>query len=323
MGAERKNRVDKSNMLFLLGIIPIGICALLGWHLLFGKDVQSFVYRIRMEHRLREMRKEKARSPWLEKLDRSLCVVLPGAFSSELFLGGSVFLFFVSFITGLRSFSLIVSVFLGILIASVPFLFLYLRLEKLRKRGSREGELLLSEFLRQYRISERNIYQTLERLVEEGKKTRVTNKLLFRLLLELRDTGNPERMRKAAEEFAYALGTNWGRMLSYNIYLAAAKGSDISVAAEDILIQLRDARNLEEERKRMNSESFRMTTFMVPITYVLTVFMASACLDIRIGTFLYNQICTAEGLLFLLLIIFLFILNQTVLSLVSNQKFDY
>ena len=120
-------------MLFLLGIIPIGICALLGWHLLFGKDVQSFAYRIRMEHRLREMRKEKVRPPWLEKLDRSLCVVLPGAFSSELFLGGSVFLFFVSFITGLRSFSLMASVFLGILIASVPFLFLYLRLRRWTK----------------------------------------------------------------------------------------------------------------------------------------------------------------------------------------------
>ena len=53
-------------------------------------------------------------------------------------------------------------------------------------------------------------------------------------------------------------------MLAHDIYLAATKGTNIALAVEDILIQLREARTRAEERKRLNSEAIRMTFYMVP-----------------------------------------------------------
>lgn len=306
--------------LILSGLLCVLLC---GWWLLFERDFVRLRRRGALWIRLRRQRHGREVPPWLRTLESMLFLVFGRSCSGMCFLVLLGVLFVTASAVGMHSFSLLPGLLFGAAATLFPVLLLYLRLTKMRKNGSREGELLAAEFLRQYRIAEQNIYRTLERMVEAGKKTRVTTRLLFRLLLDLQDTGNPLYIRNATDAFGAALDTNWGRMMAYNIYLAAAHGSDVSMAMEDILIQLRDARNLEEERKRMNSEAFRMTTFMVPVTYVLTVFMASVCLDIPAGTFLHNQFCTSGGLALLFLIALLFLLNQTVLSLVLNQKFDY
>ena len=202
-------------------------------------------------------------------------------------------------------------------------MFLYIRASKLRRKGSHEGEKLVVEFLREYRINDLNIFSAIEKIVASDTDFRVNRRHLKILLYEIRATGNPETIKLKTDQFAKSIGTNWGRMLAYNIYTGATKGSDVSPALEDILVQLRDAKSSAEERKRLNSETARMVYVMIPALYVATLFMAANFLDIPFSRFLKNQFATGEGLMLFYFIIFLFVVNLALLNLIMSQKLDY
>lgn len=212
---------------------------------------------------------------------------------------------------------------MALLAGALPYTFLRIRLASIRRKGSFEGEKLVSEFLRQYRISAFNIYETLERLVSSSGEIKICGKLLFRMLLELRSTGDPQDIRRVCDTFAYAIHTNWSRMLADNIRISAGQGTNVSLAVEDILIQLREARVLAEERKRLNGESVRITLILVPILYCATVLLSVQYLELSPAQFLKNQVGTPEGFTLLLSILLLFLVNWAILELVNNQKFDY
>ncbi len=52
------------------------------------------------------------------------------------------------------------------------------------------------------------------------------------------------------------------------------------MALEDILIQLRQVREIVEERNRLNGEAARMTLFLVPLLYIGTLFLASGYMEL-------------------------------------------
>ncbi|MBQ2868127.1 MAG: hypothetical protein IJE87_07120, partial [Firmicutes bacterium] len=97
----------------------------------------------------------------------------------------------------------------------------------------------------------------------------------------------------------------------------------IAMGLEDILVQMRQAMANMEERKRMNSESTRITIFMVPLLYLGTIGLSLYYLEMSPKHFLENQIGTPEGLLLLLGNVFLFCVNLAALEIVNNQKLDF
>lgn len=280
--------------------------------------------RWRAYHRLMASRLDR-RIEWIPEkwLRQTLAITTGRDISPRTFLSLLTGLFLVVFLIGINTFSPISTLMAAAMIALLPGLLLWIRLSTIRRKGSHEGERLISEFLRQYRLSNYNIYETLERVISANLDIRVTKKLLYRLLIELRDTGNSKRIKGATETFAYGVNTNWALMLSHNIEIAANRGINVSYAIEDILIQLREARTIAEDRKRLNSEASRMTYFMVPFIYLTTVVMAVRYLDLPLIGFIRNQFYTPEGLFFFLLILFFFVANISLLSLVTNQRFDY
>jgi hypothetical protein len=141
--------------------------------------------------------------------------------------------------------------------------------------------------------------------------------------MELRSTGSEERVRAAAAAFAYGVGTNWGRMLAWHIRMAAVGGGDISLAIEDILSQLREARALAEERKRINSESVRLVVFLIPLSYAGVFLVSVGLLGMSPARFLRNQFATAEGFGFFVAAVFLFFLNLVLIEVVTGRKLDF
>ena len=119
------------------------------------------------------------------------------------------------------------------------------------------------------------------------------------------------------------MGTVWGHMLAVCIRMAARNGTDISAGLADIAEQLKAANARAEERRRMNSESLRMTMFLIPLLYVGTILLSIFYLDLAPGEYLRNQFGTAEGILFFLFIVFLMFLNLVILRAVSNTRIDY
>jgi hypothetical protein len=235
----------------------------------------------------------------------------------------TILLFILVLTLGARSLHPIMALSFAAAIASTPYILLRIRLEIIRRKSSFEGEMLVSNFLNQYRVSNFNIYEALEKLLTESKNTKVSNKLILQMLLELRGTANPKEIKKATDKFITVINTNWGRMFSYNIRLGAEKGINVSMAIEDILIQLREARVLYEERKRLNSEAVRIVVYLIPILYIFTLVMSVRFVGIDVKEYLHNQFFTREGFVLLTLSVAIFLLNIALIEIVGKQKFDF
>jgi Flp pilus assembly protein TadB len=164
------------------------------------------------------------------------------------FLGYTAAIFLSILLTGIRAAAVHSALVMAVLAASLPYLLLRVRVETIRRKSSYEGERLITEFLCQYRMSGLNIYRAIEQVILVSEGTKNTGKLLFKLLLELRNTGNPQLIKDAAERFAYGINTSWSKMLANCIRIGAESGTNVVLALEDIQIQLREARELFEER---------------------------------------------------------------------------
>jgi Flp pilus assembly protein TadB len=280
--------------------------------------------RIRMIRRLSARnRMEQGGSQLGRRFQRFLHTSLGYSLSPVMFLFLSALIFLSVLVPAYSLLGPLMSFLLSFSATVLPCLILRIRMGNIRKKGSYEGERLVAEILHKYRICNFNIYEAIERTINSAADLKVSGRLLSKLLLELRNTGNPRKIKNATEDISYGINTNWGRMLAHNIYIAASKGSDVSIAIEDILIQLRKAKTVFEERKRLNNEAVRMTFFMVPITYFTTAIMAVAYLDVPLMKFLKNQFGTREGVLLFYFIIFIFVVNIALLQLVTNRRFDY
>lgn len=315
--------LDRMTLTTILVSVLIYVLFFLGLSLLFAGHWKALHSRWLMRKRLLARSRGRRQETRLENHLRCLMVPLKKSMEPGTFLFCESSLFLIIVIVGMRTVSAVQAVWIGVLIAAMPYLLLRVKLESTRRRGSHEGERLIAEFLTQYRICGCNIYRGMEQVVLSTKEMKISSQLLFKLLLELRNTGDPKEIKLATERFSYGIHTNWGRILANNIRIAAEKGMDITLALEDLLIQMRDARLLAEERKRLNAESARMVIFLIPMMYLGTVLLSLHYLDLSLHRFLRNQFYTEQGFLLFLFIVFTFLANLMIIEMVSNQRFDY
>lgn len=208
--------------------------------------------------------------------------------------------------------------------AAIPFVLLRFKLEKLRNKGSKEAEKLVSGLLNYYRVHHKNIFSAMEAFIkEENDECKITRNLMFQLLLDIRNTKNPVNIKAAADRFSFGIRTNWSCMLGQCIFAAAYEGIDISESLEDILEQLKTAKILDEEKKRANSESTRLVKFLVPTAYFSSIAISVFMMDIPLKKILYNQFADITGVGIFFIITALFIVNSLILDMVKNGKFDY
>ena len=289
--------------------------------ILCRKKIEAAIDVFRSRYRLRPERGSS--EPAFPQLDRLLKTTMKKPLSPTAFCVLTIALFFTVFIASAKTIAPAPAIVTGAAFAGLPYLFLRVRLERLRRAGSFEGEKLVSAFLTSYLVSGGNIYETIERTIALCPHLKISVKLFEALLLSLRSTADPERVRAATDAFAFGIGTSWASMLAYVIRTGALRGMDMSASIEDILSQLREARALAEERRRINGESVRMTTYLTPGLYAGSVFVAIFIMGMPFGRFLYNQLFTAPGFALLTSALFLFLLNRVLLETLTNRKLDF
>lgn len=295
-----------------------------GLYLLMKRQVNLMISRFNSHKRLRERKRSRFAESRLDShLGLLIQSVIGRQVSPRVFKTIIAVLFIGIMAIGYGNISLKAAILLAAILSSLPYLMLRIRLETIRRKGSFEGETLISSFLSQYRIKQFNIYETIEGVLAEGNDLKLTKKLLFRLLIAIRNTGSETAVNEAVKSFSFAINTNWSRMLANCIKTAAIRGINISLALEDILIQLREARTLAEERKRLNSEAVRMTIFMVPIMYIATIVMSVNYMEMPVRKLIQNQFYTTEGFTLFLLTLFLFLINLMLIEMIQHKRFDY
>jgi hypothetical protein len=298
--------------------------ALIGYLLLYSEEIISLIRKIAVRNRLKIARKRYRSESFVSNhLTNVLQTTLSSNLKSMHFIGISCLIFVLVSAVGLRSMSVVSALGTGLITALIPYFILRVKLEIMRKKSSFEGETFVSNFFSVYRMSNCNIFETMEKTGKDKHQTKNCSELMVRILLEIRNTANHMEINKAINKFAYAINTNWSKMFAYNINLAVTNGVNISLALEDVLIQLREAKIASEARKRINAEAARMVKFFVPSLYFLSVFMAIQYVEIPFGRFIYNQFFTSQGFTLFAASTFLFIMNLAVVEFVNNQQFDY
>ncbi|MDR0851811.1 MAG: hypothetical protein LBN36_04900 [Clostridiales Family XIII bacterium] len=297
---------------------------LTGMLILMRKRIANLVSVLRSRKRFARVRSISEKTFGLSAhLDEMLCTVMKRPVSATVFLSFMIGLFFLVFTVSAKNLPFGTAVIIGAAFALIPYLYMRVRLERLRRRGSYEGETLVAALLTQYWVANGNIFEAMELVISGGGDIRVTSRLLSALLLKIRSTGDAARIGTATDAFSYGVGTNWSRILAYNIKTAVISGGDIALALEDLLVQLREARTLSEERKRINGESVRIVVFLIPLLYMGSIFVSIGMLGITPAGFLRNQFFTAEGFGLFSIAVFLFLVNIFLIELVTNRKLDF
>lgn len=298
--------------------------AFCGYIMLFSEEIINLGRKFVIRGRLQAARKRYKDVGALRKhISRILLATVGGRIGSTAFLWFCGVLFLSVGAVAAKSMTLYAAFMTALLTALLPYFILRVKLEIIRKRGSFEGEAFIGNFLSAYRISNYNVFEAMEKAGKGKQKTKTCSELMVKILLEIRNTANHGEIGKAAGKFAYTINTNWGRIFAYNIELAVTSGTNISLALEDILIQLREAKAACEERKRINAEAARLVKFFIPVLYVTSAYMSVKHMGIPIERFLYNQVFTAQGFMMLTAAVFLFIMNLVLIEYVNNRQFDY
>jgi hypothetical protein len=252
-----------------------------------------------------------------------LLIAFNGKVSATAFALASILMFTLTLSVGAYNLNPFRAWIMAAISGAAPYVLTRLRAWSVNRRGSQEGERLTAALLNQYRIERHNIYEALEKTVAAGEDFKICKELLFRLLLGIRGTADSVKIKKAADVFAMAVNTNWGRMLAHNISLAAETGVNVSAGLEDVLAQLREARAAMEERKRLNAESTRIVVFFIPALYLGSGFMAVKYMGVPMQSLIRSQLGTEEGFMLFFVILLLFVFNLMLVEAVSSQKMDF
>ena len=295
-----------------------------GYIMIFNEDIISLGRKFVIMNRLSAARRRYREEGAIRRhLNRVLQATLNSSFKSAHFLWLCGLLFLGVSVVAMRSMPVFTALATALITALLPYFILRVKLEIIRKRSSFEGEAFVGNFLSAYRMSNYNILETMEKAGKEKQKTKNCSELMAKILLEIRNTANHAEISRASYKFAYAINTNWSRMFAYNVKLGITYGTNVSLALEDILIQLREAKAACEERKRINAEAARIVKFFIPALYLLSVFMSVKHIGIPIERFIYNQVFTSQGFMMLTASVFLFVMNIALIEYVNNQQFDY
>lgn len=294
-----------------------------GLVILFRHSFWIVMSLMNARRRLYKRRRAENRSALMKNLDLLVKVTVNKNLAAEGVLICSIILFIAALSTGLRSVGSPYAFVAAFIFALMPYPIMKIKLENMRRRNSYEGESFLAALLSAYRMSFGNISAALEQLADDERTPTNCRRLLPEIIIKMRASGNTGALKNCAEGLSYAINTNWSRMTAYNIGIAAATGTDISLALENILSQLKEARSLAEERKRLNSESVRLAIVMIPTAYLGTLLLSVKYLDVDIGTLFYNQFLTPQGFTLITVSFFMFIFNAALLSAVNNKQFDF
>lgn len=296
-------------LIFLIGIV---FCEY--------ENIVLLVQRYRLRHRLSASETEG-------KLSLMCRNLLAGALGKDIdgvwLMIGVGLIFVVTFLVAIKNFKIIPTLLLAIFCSAMPVMVLYSKMQNMRNKGSHEGISLLTELYRQYKMNNLNMLKAVELTISSKGEFNICKKQLYILLIRLQDAANNAEIRTCCKNMAFALGTNWSRSLATCIEISATRGTDVSLALIDVIEQLKTAKKMAEERKRLNGESMRMTVILVPLLYLLTIIVSIKYLNIPLLNFLNNQFLTPKGLFFFIVNLFLFVVNITIMNLIDSARMDF
>jgi len=314
------NIVDMSLRIFMYLMLLTGI-----W-LFLGRYLVSFIRQRSKGYRFRSKPAGQSDNKFTAHI-RLLIIITTGRKGKDvvfyfLFLSICLFVISLSLSTGLVGVS-IFFVLMSTLIGFLPYIYLRFRLKSLQLLGSYEAENLLSELTNMYKISDFNMISAIDKTIGTIKNSPLSKKALFILSLKIKDYKGKEELQSAIDFFVAAFGTEWATLLGMSIFESIASGNNVSVSLDEILSNLKQIKDSIEKDKRANYEAFTMVKFVIPIIYVLSVFISVKYFGFTLGKFFYYQFYMGLGIKFFITIIVLLVISFWSMYILSKPKFDF
>ena len=180
--------------------------------------------------------------------------------------------------------------------AGIPSLVLMMRLQGLRVASSREGEILMTELLDNYKINYFNMQQAIEVTAVTIEEAPNCRRLLFDLSRGVNRAGGPDELKKLLNDFKFSVDTSWAGVLADNMYLALTSGIRVTEAMEDLVNTVSKAREVDELTNRENNEAGLILKYLAPLCYIMTVVGAVRYFGLTFREFINYQFCTEAGL---------------------------
>lgn len=211
----------------------------------------------------------------------------------------------------------------GILGLLLPFIYYRSKLQNIRTEASREGEILATELLNNYKIYHYNMLEAIRHSAESiSKEAPRSKRMLIMLSYELNTISSRDDVKKAVEKFKFGIDTTWSGLLATNIELAQVEGMRVTAAMEDLVQAIIKARKTMEEAKRQGSEGRRMLKFLVPGIYIITIISSNRVFGMSIHEFLNRQFRTDTGSTWFLAVACAYITSVLVSGFIARNKMD-
>ncbi len=206
--------------------------------------------------------------------------------------------------------------------AFTPYLMLRIKMEKMRISGSHEGEAMLAELTENYKLYYYNMKEAIDRTAISLKDAPGSKRILTNLSRGLDRAGSEKSIARMLEEFSLSINTSWSNTLKNLMYFSLIHGIRVEDALEDLSGTLKSARSVEEFAKRENNESSLILRFMVPLTYLMTVYTGVVFLGLGPERFLHYQFGTEVGATWFTIFIMVYAISYMVNSFLSKSKLD-
>ncbi len=224
------------------------------------------------------------------------------------------------FLFGKISFSL--TAISSLLSMCLPYCMLRLKLQKLRVDSSREGEILITELLNNYKISYFNMQKAIEETAKTIEDAPNSKRILFNLSKGLNTADTKERIKFILKEFRLSINTNWGNILANNMYFALASGIEVTEAISDLADVIKKARKIDEYSRRENNEAALILKYLAPVSYFLTVIGAIEYFGLSPEKFLYYQFKTEVGLTWFIISLVIYVAGVLINGYLTRGRLD-
>ena len=204
----------------------------------------------------------------------------------------------------------------------MPYALLRLKLQVIRVESSREGEILVTELLENYKIHYFNMQRAIEVSAVGMEEAPNCRRLLFNLSKGLNAAGGAEQIKQLLEEFRLSINTSWANILVVNLYFALSGGMQVTYALSDLAAAVAMARKVDEYVKRENNEAKLMLKYLAPAAYLLTLVGGIAFFGLTWKKYLFYQFHTTAGLTWLVISLLLYAAGILLYVYISKGKLD-
>ncbi len=204
----------------------------------------------------------------------------------------------------------------------LPYAALRVRLRFIQVESSREGEILITELLENYKINYCNMQRAIEVTAADLKEAPNSRRLLFSLSKGINSARSNEDLKRILDEFRLSINTSWAGILSVNMYFSLSSGMEVTHAMTDLSKSVAMARKVDEFVNRENNEAKLMLKYLAPISYLLTAVGGILFFNLSWKKFIIYQFRMSTGLTWFVISFLLYISGIVVYAYISRGKLD-